>query len=299
MSQRILAWDGCLNVRDLGGLPTADGGETRFRAVVRADSVRKLSDAGWEALVDYGVRTIVDLRFGSELEADPPRELSLDVVHVPVLPDRDSHHWVEIESVSEGAEDAVTATRAVYLEFLQRFHREFARALGAVADAGAGAVLVHCIGGKDRTGLVSALLLRVAGVPATVVAEDYGVSARNLEPRDGPWIAAALDERDRERRRRIAASPPRAMAGVLEAIESRYGGARGYLRAGGLSDAALARLRMRLRHEDAASGPRGVPSAQSALRQALLDGPNGPDGGAQEEKPAERVRRRERKHGGA
>src|SRR5919204_488279 len=70
-------------------------------AVVRADSVRLLSDAGWAALLDYGVSRIVDLRFRSELEADPPRELDVDVVHVPVLPEPDAPDWAEIDALGD------------------------------------------------------------------------------------------------------------------------------------------------------------------------------------------------------
>src|SRR5919204_1655163 len=80
---RDLVWEGLLNVRDLGGHSTEDGGETRFGSVVRADSVRRLSNDGWAALVDYGVKTIVDLRANEELEADPPAELPVEVLHVP------------------------------------------------------------------------------------------------------------------------------------------------------------------------------------------------------------------------
>ena len=83
LQPRDLVWDGCLNVRELGGLPTGDGGETRFGAVVRADSVRQLSDDGWQALVDHGIRTVVDLRGHDERAEDPPAELPVEVVHVP------------------------------------------------------------------------------------------------------------------------------------------------------------------------------------------------------------------------
>jgi protein-tyrosine phosphatase len=82
---RELAWEGCLNVRDLGGLPTEDGGETRYGRVVRADSVRQLTDAGWQAVADYGVRTVVDLRGDYELRDDPPDKLPFEVVHVPFM----------------------------------------------------------------------------------------------------------------------------------------------------------------------------------------------------------------------
>ena len=77
---RNLAWDGLLNARDLGGHPTGDGGETRWGQVVRADSVRQLSDEGWQAVVDYGIRTVVDLRSDEELAADPPAELPVGAV---------------------------------------------------------------------------------------------------------------------------------------------------------------------------------------------------------------------------
>lgn len=247
MGDRVLGWAGCLNVRDLGGLSTEDGDETRFRAVVRADSVRKLSDEGWRALVDYGVRTIVDLRFESERAADPPSELPVDVVHVPVLPDRDSHDWTELDALMLGARDEVAGTAALYGEFLSRYGDHVARAVAAVAGAPEGAVVVHCVGGKDRTGLVTALLLRLAGVPVPVVAEDYAVSVRNLEPRDGPWIAEAPDARERERRRRIAASPRDAMLRVLRDVEERYGSARAYLEQAGLDAIAADRGRARLR----------------------------------------------------
>ena len=100
---RVLTWDGCVNVRDLGGHPTDEGRTTRFGAVVRADSVRQLSDDGWAALLGYGVSRIVDLRFQMDLEADPPRELDVEVVHVPLLPEPDDGAWEEIDAVGDAA----------------------------------------------------------------------------------------------------------------------------------------------------------------------------------------------------
>jgi protein tyrosine/serine phosphatase len=242
---RRLVWDGCANIRDLGGHPTEDGGTTAFGAVVRADSVRRLSDAGWAQLADYGIRTIVDLRFHDELAADQPFEAPVEVVNVPVLPDPASSHWDEIQAISEAALDEAAATAAVYLEFLERFSDGFARAVSAVAGADDGGVVVHCMAGKDRTGLVSALLLRVAGVPIADVVEDYAVSERNLERLSGPWIAEAADERERGRRRRIAGTPPQAMERVLADLDGR-GGATGYLRAAGVSEQELELVRARL-----------------------------------------------------
>ena len=241
--ERHLAWEGCANIRDLGGHPTEDGGMTAFGAVVRADSVRRLSAAGWRQLVDYGIERIVDLRFRDELEADPPATIPVEVVHVPVLPDPASGDWPEIDAVGDAAPNNVAATKAVYLEFLRRYADGFGQAVAAVASAPPGGVLVHCMAGKDRTGLVSALLLRVAGVSVEHVAADYAVSERNLLPLWQAWFDAAADERERRRRLRIAATPAAAMAGVLNEL----GGEEEYLLDAGVTSAQLDAVRERLR----------------------------------------------------
>ena len=243
---RILSWDGCLNVRDLGGLPLEGGGLTNRRAILRADSVRKLTDAGWRALLDYGVSRIVDLRFHSELRDDPPRDLSLEVVHISVLPELDSHHWIEIDAMADAAPDAAAAHSAVYLEFLERFRREFGAAFGAISDAPPGPVLVHCVGGKDRTGLLSALVLRSAGVPIEVVADDYALSEGNLRPEAQGWIGQASTDLERAQRERRSQTPAGAMVGVLVELERRYGSVRNYLLAAGVSDSAVQEVTDRL-----------------------------------------------------
>jgi protein-tyrosine phosphatase len=241
-----LDWDGLLNVRDLGGHPTEDGGRTRRGAVVRADSVRRLSDAGWASLVEYGVQTILDLRFQEELEADPPYDLPVDVVHVPLLPGFDAPDWVEIDELVHGAADQASAQTASYLAFLERFGPQFVAAVRAVADAPPGGVLVHCQAGKDRTGLIVALLLRLSGVPVGEIADDYALSEENLRPVLAQWIAEGEDERERERRLRISATPRATMVEVLGELERRHGSVGGYLLEAGADEAMLERARARL-----------------------------------------------------
>ena len=237
-AQRALRWDGCCNIRDLGGLPTEDGTETRFRVVVRADDVTLLSEAGWEALAAYGVSRIVDLRH--EL---PPYERSLDIVRLPLLDDASLR---ELDELLADIDDAVEWRRENYLFLLERFQERFAAAVSAVAEAN-GTVLVHCAGGVDRTGLVSALILRLAGVDVDTIAEDYAESEANWAPTVDDWVAEAPDETEARKRRLLAQMPAEVMRGVLPELERRHGSARRYLLAGGADAAVLDGLRERLR----------------------------------------------------
>jgi len=247
---RELAWEGCLNVRDLGGLPTEDGGETSYGRVIRADSVRQLTDAGWKAVAAYGVRTVVDLRGDYELRDDPPGELPLQVVHVPFM-EAGEDEWdaivPEIEAAAAAAPDATVATRDVYLIFLDHWRHNAAAGVRAVAQAPEGGVVVHCVGGKDRTGLLCAFLLHLAGVGIEGIAADYALSEERLRPRHERWLAEAETEAERERLRRISRTPADAMVGVFAELERRHGGATEFLRGSGLNAEELELARARLR----------------------------------------------------
>jgi protein-tyrosine phosphatase len=212
---------------------------TLFGAVVRADSIRQLTEAGWGALVDYGVRTIVDLRLDAEREADPPHPAPLEIVHVPLGDYAANSPWALDD-------DAATSVRRAYVELLERYRRGFARAVSAVGSAAEGGVLVHCFAGKDRTGLVSAMLLRLAGVGLDDIVADYALSAENIRPNIDPWAEGAPDDAERRLRLRIGSSPPEAMLDVLSELERRHGSIGGYLREAGAADADLEHARWRL-----------------------------------------------------
>ena len=152
----------------------------------------------------------------------------------------------EVEKAGEAAPDHAAATREVYLIFLEHFRPNVAAAIRAVANAPDGGVVVHCHGGKDRTGLVSAFLLRLAGVPIEEIATDYSLSER-LRTRHEEWFAQAADEAELERLHRISKTPAASMVQVLEELERRYGSIAGYLKAGGATDEELERARRRLR----------------------------------------------------
>jgi protein-tyrosine phosphatase len=247
VTQRLLSWDGCLNVRDLGGHPLAAGGATRYQRVVRADSVRKLSDDGWEALVAYGIRTVVDLRMPNELDDDPPADLPVEVVHAPFLREREQAEWDEIHAIGAAAGgDHVAATRDVYLTLLESSGEQVGAALAAVAAAPEGGVLVHCHAGKDRTGLLVALLLDLAGAERRSIVDDYALSGTMLAEMLADWVDEAPDEPERARRARLSATPAAAMLDVLSELDARHGGSRRFLLEAGAAAADLDRAAARL-----------------------------------------------------
>jgi protein tyrosine/serine phosphatase len=248
-SSRAVTWDGCVNVRDLGGLPTEDGGTTQPGRIIRSDNVGVLTPGGWRSVEEHGVVRIVDLRWPEEIADDPPRDSDIEVVNVSVL--GGSIHadpeWVrELNAHVDTVDDITDHYAWSYVEFLERNRAAFGSALAAVADAD-GPVVVHCMGGKDRTGLVSALLLRLAGVSLDVIGEDYSLSGPILMATRGEWLDDAPTEGERKRREKLSRTPAEAMRRVIATIESRYGSVEAYLAAAGVTPAQLEALHTRLR----------------------------------------------------
>lgn len=171
---RQLEWDGCLNVRDLGGLPTTDGRRTRRGAVVRADNLDRLTAEGWAALQEYGIRTVVDLRDAEDYRPLLPRPEGVDLVRVP-LDELAGPEWWERFGELDG-------TPLSFTPYLRHCADAVTAVVAAVAGAGPGAVAVHCGAGRDRTGLAALVLLAAAGVAPAAIVSDYLLSAPNLRP---------------------------------------------------------------------------------------------------------------------
>lgn len=241
-----LHWEGCLNVRDLGGLPTAGGGTTASGSVIRSDNLGDLTERGWRTLAEHGVVRIVDLRWSVEREGERPPPVDVEVVHVPLLGESlEEEYLAELNASLDASADVADHYAWSYVDFLERFRDRFGLALAAVAEV-EGTVVVHCVGGKDRTGLVSALLLWLADVEPAVIAADYALSEENLAPNRPAWIDGVDDELERERRRKLMRTPAEAMAQTLDELERRYGTVEDYLRSTGLDDEQVTRLRARL-----------------------------------------------------
>jgi protein-tyrosine phosphatase len=195
---RHLDWEGCFNARDLGGLRTTDGATTRWGAAVRADALSGLTATGWSALVAHGVRTVVDLRNDDELGRDAaPRPREVTTIHVPLDGSEDREFWDEWDCGPQ------FGTPLYYLPHLERMPERSVAVLTAIARAEPGGVAFHCGAGRDRAGLITMLLLALAGVSATDIAADYALSADRLSVRyaalgevdEGPPLEAFLTKR--------------------------------------------------------------------------------------------------------
>jgi protein-tyrosine phosphatase len=238
---RLLEWEGCLNARDLGGYATGDGRETRWGAVVRSDSPAALTEAGRAALASYGVRAIVDLRLPAEL-ADDPNPFAEPGDHGIV--------YTNVSIIDPGAgfpPNTITLAEN-YLWSLEQFRDLVAKAVEAVAQAPEGAVLIHCAAGKDRTGLISALLLCLVDVPTETIAADYAMTAELLASREREWLESGPPEEREAREAMSARYAPTAevMLEVLERLTERFGGVEPYLLEAGVRRDDLERLRERL-----------------------------------------------------
>ncbi|WP_369373600.1 tyrosine-protein phosphatase [Promicromonospora sp. Populi] len=222
-----LDWPGCVNARDLGGLPLTGGGAVLPRALVRADSPSNLTDDGVAAATAYGLSRIIDLRRPDETGPYPSRLAGLPAhLHLPVQGPGDPEEgpWVHL-----------------YTGLLDRRPELFVRAVAAVADAPEGPVLVHCAAGKDRTGLVVALALLLVGADLDAVADDYELTNERLAAR----YAALAPEREIPSGREIPPSR-QVILGALEHLRARHGSVEAYLADAGLTPGQVRALRTRL-----------------------------------------------------
>lgn len=237
--QRQLHVPGALNVRDLGGYSTCSGGITRFGVFFRADSLHQVTLDGQQTLFKAGVRTIIDLRSDQEVDAAPPQAFAPDHYHIPIIPPQTSPQ-AAMNAIPENLE-------MLYQVLLQSCQPAFLRVFEQIAAAETGAVLFHCTAGKDRTGMVAALLLGLAGVDDTTIADDYSLSAANIEP-----MITAMREQMRKAGMEIATfdrlmgSNRETMLATLDYLKRAFGGAESYLLHVGLTVDQLETIKARL-----------------------------------------------------
>jgi len=244
-SSRLLRWAACYNVRDLGGYPTADGRETAYHAYVRADNLVRLTPIGQQALRDYGIHTIIDLRAPHELQSYP-NPFAASTKEYDGITFINLRFGDGAEATAVALVEAAPSAAAYYPLVLRHFRSGVARVISTIAAVEDGGVLFHCHAGKDRTGIVAALLLGVAGVPTETIVADYVLSAEALRPHDEELLADEPDPVLREQLLLKWSAKPEAMQALLEHIDDDYGGIEKYLIDSGVTEAEIMRLRSRL-----------------------------------------------------
>jgi len=233
--ERHVPFDGCFNFRDLGAYRTRDGDTLRTRRLFRADGPHALTDADGAMLRSLSVTTILDLRTTDEAEERGryatvlPGVITYPLPMTDVLPDTDElPTWIDPEVVADR-----------YFEMLIGGHEAICESLAILTDPDAYPAMLHCSAGKDRTGILSAIILGILGVPDETIVEDYALSA--------PAMVRLVDHLQRsypdarERLDRLApaliAAEPEAMRGFLLRVYTEFGSFADYLDALGMAPA--------------------------------------------------------------
>jgi protein-tyrosine phosphatase len=240
-AERVIRLEGCLNFRDLGGYPTAAGRRLKWRHVFRSDALHRLTATDVTQVRDHlGLTTVIDLRSTGELRAEGRGALEtepLDFHHLPLF---------DGEAARAGSWSTELTLADRYFLLCRVAREPVARVVTTLAEA-RGPAVYHCAAGKDRTGVVSAVLLGLLGVPDEVIVADYAATQENLDA----IIARLLETQGYQAM--LSALPPdtlhaegATMLEFLQRMRAEYGSLRDYARDAGVSDAALERLAARL-----------------------------------------------------
>ena len=235
--ERLIALEGAVNFRDLGGYATEDGLRTRWRVLFRADGLSELTETDLEVMRELGIRTVVDLRSGQEVE-----QSRFNVEAHPVT----FHHYPFIKALPN-AEDFARAPGFLgtqYTEMLDEATPQIIGALSALAAPDARPAVFHCTAGKDRTGLLSALVLSLLGVPEETVIADYALSDAAMSRLraklikkypDGGSVIADSDV--------LFSADPANMVALFAHLRNRYGTVAEYAVQVGVPAGVVERLR--------------------------------------------------------
>jgi protein-tyrosine phosphatase len=233
---RLIPLSGALNVRDLGGLSGAHG-PLPYGRFIRAADLSDISKADRDLLVGRGVTLDIDLRTTDEIQKKPDAFASDDrvrYIHISLMDDKPTD-----------LSDLPPSLEADYAQILDTDKVQFHDVFAEFAHSGKGAVIYHCTGGKDRTGIISAVILELAGVSRNDIVHNYAISAFYLKPAlRSPAVQAMLTTHPALAP--MMTSPPHAMASLLGYLDEHYGGAEAYLLAAGLSSSDIAAIREHL-----------------------------------------------------
>ena len=237
--QRWLPIQGCANFRDLGGYRNGDGQTVRWRRLFRSDALQELtSEDSRLAIHELNIELVVDLRNTNEAERDgrgPLPELGAEYRHFPLLEGRG------IPPFTGG--DVVERLSATYLWLIQNSGLLIAEAVNTIGAADGKGVVFHCSAGKDRTGMLAALILEVLGVDAEIIGADYLLTNDAIE---GILRRIKAMENNNTATTQSLAAQPAAFKRFQDTLHQEYGGAESYLRRHGVTGETLDRIRSNL-----------------------------------------------------
>jgi protein-tyrosine phosphatase len=243
---RHIRLEGPVNFRDLGGYPAADGRTVRWRSLFRADNLSDLTPPDRAVVRKLGIATVIDLRSPPEVERErfPVEEIPVAFHHLPLVAALPA-----FEQFRQGPDFFATH----YLDIAHQAGDQIARAVAVVADRSAHPVIVHCAAGKDRTGVLVAVILALLGVADSLIAEDYALSAAAMDA-----LLGRILERMPEQREAITAvadvmfsAVPEAITALLEGLRHEHGSIENYAAANGAGSDVVARLRASLLEDGA------------------------------------------------
>jgi protein-tyrosine phosphatase len=242
---RRIELEGPANFRDVGGYDTSDGRSVRVGRVYRSDSLSHMTDADVRCCVDeLGIHTVIDLRAGHEVDQfshGPLEATGVRFLHRPVVDETRRERFIRDPGAPA---PELMSPGAIYLMMLERFADRLVDVVRIIADPTSHPVVFHCAAGKDRTGIVAALVLGVLGVDDDTIVEDYVRTADHMPLMVQRHRAVAAERGvEAEVGDPHFAAEAEAMRDVLSGLETTYGGIEGYLLAGGLEPEAIATLR--------------------------------------------------------
>ncbi|MET3902238.1 tyrosine-protein phosphatase [Paenarthrobacter sp. 4246] len=165
---RALRVDGLVNARDLGGLERADGTLTPHGVFFRSDNVDRISPDGWKQVYEAGIRTVIDLRQPGEREKDTrKRPPWLTTINVDLDGLENTEFWAGYW------DNGLVGTALYFLPHLAEMPERAGAAISAILNAPPGGVLFHCMGGRDRTGIIAMILLSAVNAGTEEIVDDY------------------------------------------------------------------------------------------------------------------------------
>lgn len=244
MGERRISLEGAVNFRDLGGYATRTGGTTRWGRVFRSDSLTDLTEADHSRLRDLGIRAVFDFRLPDERGPKPnrlPEDGSIQEHYLPFQPEGVLVMLEHVNAGRWGAAEIEPHVRGLYREFPTTAPDAYRTLLDHILEGESLPLVFHCTSGKDRTGLMAAIILLALDVPRETIVADYRLTNQYRKDIVGHLVSGGIT---RETMEMLTAARPGYIEAAFDGMEDEFGSTDAYLeKALGLTEAERARLK--------------------------------------------------------